>query len=76
MAKYGKITGNLSLLIRLIMPVPKRKTSKQRKNKRRAHHALDFPELVKDKDSGKLRRPHRVSKQTGRYKGEEVISTD
>jgi len=56
--------------------VPKRKISKQRRNNRRAHHALVKPALVKDKESGKLIRPHTVSKKTGMYKGEEVIKVD
>ncbi|MBD3280770.1 50S ribosomal protein L32 [Candidatus Dojkabacteria bacterium] len=55
------------------MALPKRKISKQRKNKRRTHHGLVKPPLVRDKESGKLKRPHHVSKKTGRYKEEEVV---
>ncbi len=56
--------------------VPKRRISKQRKNNRRSHHALRKPHVVVDKESGKLTRSHRVSKQTGRYKEKEVINID
>ena len=52
--------------------LPKRKISKQRKNKRRAHHALTQVALVREEESGKLKRPHYISKKTGRYKGEEI----
>lgn len=56
--------------------VPKHRPSKQRKNNRRSHDALKKPHVVVDKESGKLVRSHRVSKQTGRYKGKEVINVD
>jgi large subunit ribosomal protein L32 len=56
--------------------LPKRKISKQRKNNRRAHDALKLPTLVRDVESGKLVRPHTVSKRNGRYKGEEIIKID
>ena len=39
--------------------VPKRKTSKQRKRKRRSHHALSIPNLV-NVDGQKV--PHRLVK--------------
>ncbi|MBN1331626.1 50S ribosomal protein L32 [Candidatus Dojkabacteria bacterium] len=52
--------------------LPKRKISKQRKNKRRAHHALKQIPLVRETESGKLKRPHYISPKTGRYKGEEI----
>lgn len=52
--------------------VPKRRISKKRRDERRAHHALKPLNLVKDKETGELRRPHTVSKRTGRYKGQEI----
>lgn len=52
--------------------LPKRKISKQRKGNRRSHDALKKPALVVDKETGELRRPHRVSKKTGRYAGKEI----
>ncbi len=56
--------------------LPKRKLSKRRKNNRRSQDGLSIPTLVRDKETGKLVRPHRVSKQTGKYNGKEVIQRD
>ncbi|MFO1070052.1 MAG: 50S ribosomal protein L32 [Geminicoccaceae bacterium] len=55
------------------MAVPKRKTSPSRRNMRRAHHALDVPSVVEDKDTGEFRRPHHIDLKTGMYKGRQVI---
>ncbi|WP_127942688.1 MULTISPECIES: 50S ribosomal protein L32 [unclassified Mycoplasma] len=41
------------------MAVPKRKTSKSRKNKRRAHHAIKLPNLV---NVSGTKVPHRLVK--------------
>jgi large subunit ribosomal protein L32 len=55
------------------MAVPKRKTSKSRRNQRRAHHALSSPTVVEDKHTGELVRPHHVCRKTGMYNGKQVI---
>jgi large subunit ribosomal protein L32 len=55
-------------------PLPKRKTSKSRRNRRRAHDSLSLPHLVLDTDTGEYRRTHHVNKKTGMYKGEQVIA--
>ena len=52
--------------------VPKRKISKQRKRNRRSHHALNIPNLIVDKETGKLVQPHRVNEETGKYRGKKV----
>ena len=54
-------------------PLPKRKISRSRRNKRRAHDALSLPHLVFDEDTGEWRRAHHVCKKTGRYKGKQVV---
>jgi ribosomal protein L32 len=54
-------------------PLPKRKHSKQRRDKRRSQDGLKLPTLVKDLETGKLIRPHTVSRFTGKYNTEEVI---
>ncbi|PJF21778.1 MAG: 50S ribosomal protein L32 [Phototrophicales bacterium] len=54
-------------------PLPKRKVSKSRRNKRRAHDALSLPPLVWDADTGEYRLAHHVCKKTGMYKGKQVI---
>jgi large subunit ribosomal protein L32 len=43
-------------------------------NNRRSHHALDGVKSVKDKDSGKLRLPHRVDESTGQYRGKQIFT--
>jgi len=55
------------------MAVPKRKTSKSRKNMRRAHHALDKTTVVENKTTGERTRPHHVSPD-GFYKGRQVTT--
>jgi len=55
------------------MAVPKKKTSKSRRNMRRAHDALKPESYVEDKDSGELRRPHHVDLVSGMYRGRQVV---
>ena len=58
------------------MAVPKKKTSKSRRDMRRAHHALKSPTVVEDKHTGENVRPHHVCRKTGMYKGVQVIDVD
>jgi large subunit ribosomal protein L32 len=51
------------------MAVPKRKTSKSRKNLRRSHHALAAPARAKCPQCGAARLPHRVCRECGFYSG-------
>lgn len=39
---------------------------------RRSHHALSDQKVVKDKESGKLRLPHRLDESTGMYRGKQI----
>jgi large subunit ribosomal protein L32 len=55
------------------MAVPKKKTSKSRRDMRRSHHALDTFNWVEDKSSGEPVRRHHVDLKTGMYKGRQVI---
>jgi large subunit ribosomal protein L32 len=55
------------------MAVPKRKTSKSRRNMRRAHDALNRVNAVEDKTTGELKRPHHVSVD-GYYNGRQVTA--
>ena len=57
------------------MAVPKRKTSKSKRNKRRTHFKLDAPTTIVCKNCGATITPHRVCKECGFYKGKEVIKT-
>lgn len=55
------------------MAVPKQKTSKSRRNQRRAHHALTATGVIEDKHTGEWVRPHHICRKTGMYKGKQII---
>ena len=55
------------------MAVPKKKTSKSARGMRRSHQALDKVNVVEDKTSGELKRPHHVSPD-GMYNGRKVTT--
>jgi large subunit ribosomal protein L32 len=57
------------------MAVPKKKTSKSRRNMRRSHHALASPARVECPNCGELKRPHHVCGHCGHYREREVVST-
>ena len=42
------------------MAVPKRKTSKSRRDKRRSHHKIISPNIIEDKKSGEYRLSHHI----------------
>ena len=54
------------------MAVPKKKTSKSRRNMRRAHHALNPLQVVENPTTGELTLPHHISLD-GYYKGRNVL---
>lgn len=55
------------------MAVPKKKTSKSKRNMRRAHDALSKVNVIIDKDSGEYRLPHQLDKATGTYNGRQIV---
>ena len=55
------------------MAVPKRKTTKSKRNKRRSHHRIKGVNIIEDKKSGEFRLPHHVDLKTGFYKGRQVF---
>ena len=56
------------------MAVPKRKTSKARRDKRRNNlWKLEAPALVRCPSCGAYKRPHRLCTACGKYNGREVI---
>lgn len=55
------------------MAVPKKKKSKSARGMRRSHQALDKVNVVEDKTSGELKRPHHVSPD-GHYNGRKVTT--
>ena len=60
----------------VVGPLPKRKISRTRRNKRRSHHALTLNHLVACESCGEYRISHHVCPACGSYKGEEVIEVD
>jgi large subunit ribosomal protein L32 len=57
-------------------PLPKRKISKGRRNRRRAHDALTPRKLVQCTNCGERRLPHHVCPHCGHYKGREVVDVE
>ena len=55
------------------MAVPKRKTSKSRRNKRRSHHRVKSVNILEVKKSGEYRLSHHVDLKTGYYNGRQVL---
>lgn len=57
------------------MPVPKRKTSKARRNKRHANKGLEVSNFTHCANSGAAVASHTVCLESGYYKGIKVITT-
>ncbi len=57
------------------MPVPKRRTSKSKKNMRRAHDFLTPIQLVACAKCGERTVAHRACRACGYYRGRRVIET-
>ncbi len=55
------------------MAVPKKKTSKAKRNMRRSHHALTIPNLAVCPECGEKKRSHVVCPHCGMYKGRQII---
>ncbi|AHY46665.1 ribosomal protein L32 [Rubrobacter radiotolerans] len=55
------------------MAVPKKKTSQARRDGRRAHHALEKPNLVACPNCDAPKLPHRVCGACGFYKGKTAV---
>ena len=59
------------------MAVPKRKTSKARRDKRRnSHWMLSLPGMTKCPMCGEFKLSHRMCKACGYYNGREVVKTE
>jgi large subunit ribosomal protein L32 len=55
------------------MAVPKRKTSKSKRNMRRSHHALERVNVIIDKTTGEYRLPHQMCNVEKTYNGRQVV---
>lgn len=58
------------------MAVPKTRTSKARRNSRRAQWKLTVPGLVECPQCHEKKLPHRVCLNCGFYKGKEILDTN
>lgn len=58
------------------MANPKRRHSKARRDKRRAHDALVRPSASVCPECGEIKIPHRVCKHCGNYRGREVVAAN
>lgn len=58
------------------MAVPKKRTSKQRKRKRRTHYKAETPTRGVCPNCGDPKRPHRVCLTCGQYRGELVLEPE
>jgi large subunit ribosomal protein L32 len=58
------------------MANPKRRHSKSRRGKRRAHDAITAPNLSVCSNCGAAVMPHRVCPNCGYYKGKQVIEVE
>ncbi|WCA22453.1 50S ribosomal protein L32 [Candidatus Phytoplasma oryzae] len=57
------------------MAVPFRRTSKTAKRKRRTHYKLCSPTLVKCPITHNFTLPHRITRNSGYYKGKLILKT-
>lgn len=57
-------------------PLPKKKISRGRRGRRRAHHALMARNLVQCSNCGESRLPHHVCSNCGFYQGREIIEVE
>ena len=55
------------------MAVPKRKTSRSRRNMRRSHDRISPVNIIEDKKSGEFRLSHHIDLKTGIYNGKQIL---
>jgi large subunit ribosomal protein L32 len=58
------------------MAVPKGKTSRSKRDKRRSHHAIGPATRSNCPQCSEPKLPHRVCGNCGSYRGREVVQTD
>jgi large subunit ribosomal protein L32 len=55
------------------MAVPKRKTTKSKRNQRRSHHRVSNVNIIEDKKSGEYKLSHHVDLKSGFYNGKKIL---
>ncbi|RLC14156.1 MAG: 50S ribosomal protein L32 [Deltaproteobacteria bacterium] len=58
------------------MAVPKRKTSKSKRDKRRTHQKITAPSVTECHQCGEIKLPHHVCHSCGSYKGRTVLEVE
>ncbi|MCB0329954.1 MAG: 50S ribosomal protein L32 [Bdellovibrionales bacterium] len=58
------------------MAVPKKKTSKSKRNMRRAHDSLTAINTIVCENCGEPKLRHRVCGACGQYRGRQVVETE
>ncbi|RLA95139.1 MAG: 50S ribosomal protein L32 [Deltaproteobacteria bacterium] len=58
------------------MAVPKKRTSKSRRDKRRTHYKLTFPQVVLCPQCHEPKLPHHVCPHCGTYRGKEILKVE
>ncbi len=58
------------------MAVPKRKTSKSKRDMRRAHQKIQGPNVATCPQCGEAKLPHTACGSCGTYKGRDVLDRD
>ncbi|MDY6820801.1 MAG: 50S ribosomal protein L32 [Deferribacterota bacterium] len=58
------------------MAVPKKRTTKSRRNNRRSHHRITGATYAKCSNCGELIIPYRICPNCGHYKGREYIEKE
>ena len=69
----NKTKSELTYYWNFKMAVPKKKTSKCKRNQRRSHHALKPTNVVIDPTTGEFKLSHHISLKDGYYKGRQVL---
>jgi large subunit ribosomal protein L32 len=57
-------------------PQPKRKISKGRRDRRRAHDSLTAPSLVQCSNCGEMRLSHTICPSCGHYQGRQALQVE
>lgn len=58
------------------MAVPKRKTSKSKRDMRRTHYKTAAAAVTECPECGEARQPHHACPSCGSYRGRTVVETD
>ncbi len=58
------------------MPVPKRKTSRSKRDRRRTHYKLSAPTVILCPNCKEPALPHRVCAKCGTYKGKKYLAVE